>query len=157
MPLTIRQIVANAKKYFPTQLFGSQYTKIKRIIGVRECEDDGSVIGFATTYSTHSYNKRKDTWVRKTSPELYETAVVVDKKRKYVELQCSCPDFKYRHEVALHENGASDLVFSNGNEPDFTNPSHKPACCKHCFRLYKTLSDKYPRVFKPDPTLNQLL
>lgn len=43
----------------------------------------------------------------------------------------NCKDFLYRCEVALHHHGASDIKFSNGEDPVKTNPNKSPFLCKH--------------------------
>lgn len=55
---------------------------------------------------------------------------------------CSCPDHKYRWEVALTRAGGSKILYSNGERPVQTNPSMLPGCCGHVFKLITELQSK---------------
>lgn len=59
----------------------------------------------------------------------------------FCKVSCDCKDFLYRHEVALHSHGASDIKFSNGADPVKTNPGKKPAVCKHILTALNYLVD----------------
>jgi hypothetical protein len=52
---------------------------------------------------------------------------------------CTCPDFKYRWEVANQRKGNSMLLQSNGNLPVITNPKMKQWMCKHALAAYDRL------------------
>jgi hypothetical protein len=52
-----------------------------------------------------------------------------------VELSCSCPDFKYRWEVANNKVGSAQIFHSNGKKPNQTNPTMRPGLCKHLIAL----------------------
>ena len=61
-------------------------------------------------------------------------------------VNCSCPDFKYRQEVALNKVGNAMIRDSNGAMPVITNPKMIPYLCKHslaCFKRVKELVRKY--------------
>lgn len=51
-----------------------------------------------------------------------------------VMVSCDCPDFTYRCEWALHQIGAAEIIYGNGEPPDATNPRANPVLCKHCVR-----------------------
>lgn len=74
--------------------------------------------------------------------ERYLTVISVLDKKGHVEISCSCPDFLFRHEVALTEKDASSVEYSNGDYPKITNPLLRPTCCKHCLAFYSMLHDK---------------
>lgn len=48
---------------------------------------------------------------------------------------CNCEYFKFHCEVALHKFGVTDIIFSDGSYPDFTNPRMVPYGCKHIYAL----------------------
>ena len=57
-------------------------------------------------------------------------------------LTCSCPDFKFRWEVALTKQGGSRILYSNGESHVIQNPQEKPGCCRHAFAFIKLLQRK---------------
>jgi len=57
-------------------------------------------------------------------------------------VHCSCPDFKYRHEVSLWSTDASHIISSNGAKPVITNPSMKKMLCKHLISVIKDLQKR---------------
>jgi len=57
-----------------------------------------------------------------------------------VEVSCSCPDYKYRWEVANKKAGSSRIIFSNGKDPNITNPTFRPGLCKHLIALGSYIS-----------------
>lgn len=77
--------------------------------------------------------------VKKTNPDKYVTVVEFLDDKLHVNLSCSCPDFMYRFEVALHNNQAANIEYSNGELPVMTNPAMVAACCKHCIALFDRL------------------
>ncbi len=64
-----------------------------------------------------------------------------------VEVSCSCPDFKYRWEVANKRVGSSQIFHSNGKKPNKTNPTMRPGLCKHLLAL-----GNYIRGVKIEPS-----
>jgi hypothetical protein len=88
----------------------------------------------AQTYSVEEVEGRPK-WFK------YVTTIEFHPK-KAVKLSCSCSDFKYRAEYALHKYGAADLRYSNGEPPLVRNPGAKPMCCKHLIALYSKLVEK---------------
>jgi len=51
--------------------------------------------------------------------------------QKYVKVECDCGYFWSHCEVALHKQGAADIIHSNGAKPVVTNPRMIPHVCKH--------------------------
>lgn len=158
--IKFKQIMQQVLKYAPTQLTNAAYARIKEFKGIRK-DADGRFYAYAKTYSTKIYDKRLHTWVAKRSPTYYDTFIMVrhyKKSKGYqrqatIVLSCSCPDFKYRHEVALYMKGGSQITYSNGRRPKITNPRLRRTCCKHCLRFYQFLSKEYPSIFQPDAEL----
>lgn len=74
--------------------------------------------------------------------EWYMTYIAILDKKGHVDISCSCPDFLFRHEVALADKDASTIEYSNGDYPKETNPLLKPTCCKHCLAFYTYLYGK---------------
>lgn len=54
----------------------------------------------------------------------------------------NCENFVYVFEYANASVGASRLIYSNGNAPNFTNPMLAPGCCKHIIALAKIVLEK---------------
>lgn len=69
----------------------------------------------------------------------YACAVTQLDKKGNVRVACSCPDFMYRFEVVLHNKGAADIYYSNGEQPQ--KPG-KPGCCKHLVMTFKSLFER---------------
>ena len=115
------------------------------------------IYAYASTYSTKLYDKKTRVWYTKPMPKVYDTFIMINPKRKNVVLSCSCPDFLYRHEVALYRKGGAEITYSNGRLPKITNPKYRATCCKHCLAMYLYLSSVRPDVFEPDIDLNNAI
>lgn len=70
-------------------------------------------------------------WVR----SKYATSIDFIDPKSHVRVSCSCPDFCFRFEYALHQQGAANIHFSNGESPGVRNPSLIAGCCKHVIKL----------------------
>lgn len=55
---------------------------------------------------------------------------------KNIKVSCDCERFTFYFEYALWKRKAADIIYSNGEQPLVTNPSHRMGVCKH---LYVTL------------------
>lgn len=162
MAIKFKQILGQVLKYAQIQLLNASYAKIKTFDGLyRDDSDPYAKIrtryyARAHTYSTKVWDKRLQMWVTKRKYEVYDTFIMltVPKGRQAtVVLSCSCPDFLYRHEVALTKKGGAEVNYSNGNLPKIRNPRMRYTCCKHCLRFYQFLSTTYPDLFVPFPEL----
>ena len=93
------------------------------------------------SYSTHHYDQhgRK---IPNADRNRYVTVVEFVDKKLHCNVSCSCPDFMYRHEVALNRRGAADIEYSNGEMPTTTNPELRVATCKHLIALYLRIRAK---------------
>lgn len=76
---------------------------------------------------------------RRVPPNIIKPA---DLRKMRCKVSCGCKDFKYRMEVANSSHGASDVHFSNGRDPDITNPSKNPGLCKHLLGCFLYLSNR---------------
>ena len=76
-------------------------------------------------------------------PKTYVTMFTFLDKKLNIKASCSCPDFFYRWEVALHHKGAADIQYSTGTDPDVTNPGMVAGCCKHLIALRTYLKEKF--------------
>ena len=154
--IKFKQIFRFVVKYAKTQLINAQFARIKKLHGVRRDESDGRVYAYATTYSTKIWNSKLNRWVKHV-PKYYDTFIMVNPKRGSVVLSCSCPDFKYRHEVALWKRGGAELEYSNGMRTKITNPRMRATCCKHCLRFYQyqSTNPRYSSIFEPLPELSR--
>lgn len=158
--LKFKQIMQQVLKYAPTQLTNAAFARIKEFKGVRK-DQNGRYYAYATTYSTKTYDERTHRWISKNSPAYYDTFIMVRhykrvkgyQRQSTIVMSCSCPDFKYRHEVALTLRGGSFFKYSNMERPRITNPRLRRTCCKHCLRFYQFLSKEYPSLFTPNVEL----
>jgi hypothetical protein len=55
---------------------------------------------------------------------------------------CTCPAFRYYSEVAVKNQGNSDVIESDGSYPKQNNPNMEPYVCKHIFATAKQAMDK---------------
>jgi hypothetical protein len=62
---------------------------------------------------------------------------------KWIKCSCTCPNFKFERDYALHEKGSSDLKFSIDEPPDETNPiiggKRRLGVCKHLFKVFDVI------------------
>lgn len=56
-------------------------------------------------------------------------------KQKRVMVSCPCANYVFMWEYANAEHGAGRIIYGNGEPPDYTNPAHIPALCKHAIAL----------------------
>lgn len=106
-------------------------------------QKNGMPFYLARTSSTMIYDaKKKQYKVNPNANQRYLTQISVLDKAGHVKLSCSCPDFLFRHEVALFTKEAADIEYSNGDYPIETNPLLSPTCCKHCLAFYQLLHNR---------------
>lgn len=48
---------------------------------------------------------------------------------------CNCGNHLFQWEVALSYRNAADIIYSDGSYPIEKNPSLRPGCCKHIFKV----------------------
>lgn len=63
-------------------------------------------------------------------------------RHRRVLTQCGCESFVFTFEYANAANGASRLIYSNGQPPNVTNPGLVPGLCKHLIALSKIAIEK---------------
>lgn len=95
------------------------------------------------SYSTHHINAQ-GRLVSHPDRTRYVTVIEFIDAQLHVNVSCSCDDFKFRHEVALHHKGAADIEYSNGEMPTSTNPGMVTGTCKHLVALYNRIKHKLP-------------
>jgi hypothetical protein len=78
-------------------------------------------------------------------PRRYVTVFVFLDRRLHVIASCSCPDFKYRWEVALNRKQAAEIEYSNGELPVIRNPAMRATFCKHCLALFTKIESELPK------------
>ena len=138
--LTLPQIVrrVNERRH--------QSAKYVRIIQVKKGWDSlGRGYVAAASYSTKIWDNYKRKFVLNKVRNRYVTVIVFLDTRLHVVVSCSCPDFKYRWEVALNHKQAAEIEYSNGELPVIRNPSMKAAECKHLVALYNKIKDELPK------------
>lgn len=155
--IRFQNIFNQVLKYAKTQKTNAKFAFIRKFYGIRK-DKDNRYYAYAKTYSTRIFNKKLGIFVVKKKRKVYDTFIMVRKwktRKPTVVLSCSCPDFKYRHEVALAVKGGAEITYSNGRRPRITNPRMRATCCKHCLRLYEFLSRNYPELFTVIPKLEE--
>lgn len=136
--MTLRQLIRATPRLFinnavdvEAKKVEHKFTKTKRPV----------IRGLMVTY---------DVWRQDRVRRVHETYIVgmdedtekpVNRHRKVL-VQCSCENFVYVFEYANASVGASRLIYSNGEPPNFTNPKLAPGCCKHLIALAKIIIEK---------------
>lgn len=64
-------------------------------------------------------------------PHYFEIDFYGKNDKSPVWLTCSCEYFLFHCEVALMQRGSTDQMWSNGADPNVTNPGKAPRACKH--------------------------
>jgi intein/homing endonuclease len=101
------------------------------------------------SYSTKIWDPWKKRYIKNTTgpgkkPARYVTVFVFLDTRLHVIVSCSCPDFKYRWEVALNHKEAAEIEYSNGELPVIRNPSMRPTFCVARGSLVETRRGQIP-------------
>lgn len=125
----------------------AKYTKI--IYQKRGWDSRGLGFVACKSYSTKEWDPNKQRYVP--NPRIksrYVTVIIFLDQRLHVEVGCSCPDFRYRQEVALNHKRAAEVLYSNGELPKIRNPQMKVYCCKHLYKLWQTILPEIPKVPK---------
>jgi len=120
---------------------GSRYV---RIIHMKKGWDSlGRGFVACSSYSTHiiSGDGRP---IKNTNPSRYITVITFLDTQLHVNISCSCGDFTYRWETALHHKSAADIEYSNGEWPVITNPQGRGWACKHLLALYYKIKPQLP-------------
>lgn len=101
-----------------------------RIIGYKTGIDKNGVpTAVAKTFTPLEYTIGHKV-VRAKDQNRYTSSIKFLKKGTMnVKVSCSCPDYCFRFEFANHTVGASDIIYSNGEPPDETNPNYNPGLC----------------------------
>jgi len=55
---------------------------------------------------------------------------------------CDCPYFTYHLEVALTQDNASVIAYSNGADPVVKNPGKRKYLCKHLYAVLRDIKDR---------------
>lgn len=136
--LNIHQIVKKANRL---RQEGAHYVRITDLKKGYDARGRGFVA--SASFSTHLIGEDGRP-VPNPHPHKYVTVITFLDAKLNVKVSCSCADFLYRWEVALHNKGAADIEYSNGAFPTMTNPSGKHATCKHLIALYNRIKNKLP-------------
>lgn len=136
--LTLPQIVRRASGL---RHAGAKFVRFTDTKKGYTSEGLGYVAG--ASYSTHVIGQDGKP-VRNDNPHKYVTVFVFLDTKLHVRCSCSCADFMYRWEVALHKKDAAEVEYSNGDVPMITNPKMTATFCKHCIALYNKIANKLP-------------
>lgn len=143
--LTLPQIIRRTTRL---RHEGAKYVRITDMKKGFDSKGRGYVA--SASYSTHVINNEGRP-VRNPNPQKYVTVIVFLDKQLHVHVSCSCADFTYRWETALHEKGAAEIEYSTGEYPIQTNPELRTGQCKHLVSLYNKIESKLPQPQKPSP------
>jgi hypothetical protein len=114
-------------------------------------KSDGRGFVACKSYSTKEWDPYRQKYVP--NPRIknrYVTVIVFLDQRLHVDASCSCADYRYRWDYALHVNRASDLEYAqsgpNGLYPKIRNPSLRTKSCKHLVKLWETILPEIPKI-----------
>jgi len=117
--------------------------KLVRVVQIKTGKDrKGNPTVMAKTYTPREVNVHYKIVPARDKSRYVSSIKFIDNKLN-VKVSCSCPDYLFRWEVANHQAGCSDIVYSNGEPPLFTNPSMTPSMCKHLLALRGMIKTKY--------------
>lgn len=136
--LTLKQII---KRTRPDRIMNARFVKITKL--KTGYSRSGRAYAACQSYSTHHITPEGRLVPHKDHTR-YVTVIEFLDARLRVNVSCSCDDFKYRAEYALHTHGAADIEYSNGEAATTTNPNNTPQCCKHLVSLYNRIKHKLP-------------
>jgi hypothetical protein len=113
---------------------------------------DSRGVGFIATksYSTKEWDARKQKYVPHGRSKNRYVSIIsfVGGRRLWVDVSCSCADFRYRLDWSLAYHKASDLSYAIDRYPKVRNPDLKAFLCKHLVRL--ATEKVLPHLPKPD-------
>ena len=144
--LTLPQIIRRTTRL---RHEGAKYVRITDMKKGYDSKGRGYVA--CASYSTHIIGEDGRPH-RNPDPQKYVTVFVFLDQQLHVQMSCSCADFTYRWETALHGKGAAEIEYSTGEYPLQTNPSMRAACCKHAVALFNKVGPKLPAPRPPSKT-----
>jgi len=114
-----------------------------KVVGFKTGRDKkGFATAVAKTYTPTEYNVRGQRVNARDKNKYVSSVKFIDAKLN-VKVSCSCPDFCFRYEVANHVKGAADVIYSNGEIPESTNPEMRPGLCKHLIALRTLIKERH--------------
>ena len=144
MPMNLRQIMQRTPTLRKER---AQYVKLTKMkYGHWQTgPDKGNAYVACSSYSTATVDAQGHIVPNRVQQRYVTVFTFIDEKLN-VKASCSCGDMTYRWEWALWNRGAADIEYSDGSSPDETNPTYRPAFCKHGVALFERIKDKLPRV-----------
>lgn len=138
MSMTLDQII---KSSLPLRKANARLVKVVAYKTGRDKQ--GLATAVAKTYTPQEYNMQRKL-VSARDQNKYVSSIKFLDKKLHVKVSCSCPDFVFAGwEWSLHERGAADIVYGNGEPPNEKNPSYLPGCCKHLIALRALVKGKH--------------
>lgn len=117
--------------------------RLVKVVAYKTGRDkQGLATAVAKTYTPQEYNMQKRLVSARDQNKYVSSIKFIDKKL-HVKMSCSCPDFCFRWEYALHARGAADITYSNGEPPTDTNGEERPGACKHLIALRALVLGKH--------------
>lgn len=139
MPMNLPQLL----KRTPRSRFRSaDYVRLVKLkMGY---DKDGKAIAYCQSYSTHIIDQDGNV-VKNPTRYHYVTYIKFIDNKLNVNVSCSCPDFMYTWETVLHDKGAAEIEYSNGDPSLIRNPQQRVGACKHTIKLLQKIKDKVPK------------
>lgn len=142
MPMNLPQLLNRTPK---SRFESAKYVKLTQLkMGY---DRDGKAIAYCQSYSTHRIAP-DGTAVPNLDRFRYVTLIRFIDNKLNAHVSCSCEDFTFTFEVALHKKDAAEIEYSNGELPLIRNPKMIPGACKHVIKLLQTIKSKVPKVRK---------
>lgn len=118
-------------------------SRLVKIVGYKTGVDkQGIPTAVARTYSPREFIIG-GRLIKARDQNRYTSSIKFLSKSLNVKVSCSCPDYMFRWEWANAQQGASDIIYGNGEPPDDTNPQYNPGMCKHLLALRKKIKDTH--------------
>jgi hypothetical protein len=118
--------------------------KLVRVVAYKTGRDRaGLATVVAKTFTPKEYNLQYRL-VNARDQNKYVSSIKFLDKKLNVKVSCSCPDFVFAGwEYSLHERGAAEIIYGNGEPPNEKNPEHRPGACKHLLALRTVVKQKH--------------
>lgn len=113
------------------------------VVKMRKTQSGYSLMCETVTHNPNNGNKNQLPTTYKQLIENLDEKTDHFGSSKWIKCSCTCPNFKFERDYALHEKGSSDLKYSIDAPPDETNPviggKRRLGVCKHLLKVFDTI------------------